>query len=208
VILVIDNYDSFTFNLVQMLGAAHPDIEVRRNDAVSAAWVLERRPDYLVLSPGPGEPRRAGTLLDIVRACGPRVPTLGVCLGHQAIAAALGGEIVRSPRLMHGKSSPIHHDGTGLFAGLPRPFAAGRYHSLIVDPATFPRELVALARTAEGDLMALRHRRWPLFGVQFHPESVLTPAGERLLRNFLELGRRWSRGAAARTAVGGAALPR
>jgi anthranilate synthase component II len=190
VILVIDNYDSFTFNLVQMLGAIHPDIVVRRNDEISPDEALALRPDYLVLSPGPGEPRRAGALLDLVRACGPSVPTLGVCLGHQAIAAAFGGAIVRAPRLMHGRSSPVYHDGSGLFAGLPRPFEAGRYHSLVVDPAALPAELMPLAHSGDGDLMALRHRQHLLFGVQFHPESVLTPAGGQLLRNFLGLGRR------------------
>ncbi len=189
-ILVIDNYDSFTFNLVQMLGVLHPAIEVRRNDAITPDEALALRPDYLVLSPGPGEPSRAGHLLDFVRVCGTRVPTLGVCLGHQAIAAAFGGRIARSPRLMHGKSSPVHHDGQGLFAGLPSPFAAGRYHSLIVDAATLPRELVPLAHGGHGELMALRHRQLPLFGVQFHPESVLTPAGGQLLNNFLGFGRR------------------
>ncbi len=172
-----------------MLGAMHPAVEVRRNDAVDPAAILARPPDYLVLSPGPGRPERAGALLDIVRACGTRIPTLGVCLGHQAIAAAFGGAIVRSPRLMHGRSSPVRHDGTGLFAGLPDPLEAGRYHSLIVDETTLPAELEPLARTAEGDLMALRHRRCPLYGVQFHPESVLTPAGGRLLRNFLRVAR-------------------
>jgi anthranilate synthase/aminodeoxychorismate synthase-like glutamine amidotransferase len=189
VILVIDNYDSFTFNLVQMLGVLHPAIEVRRNDAITPDEALALRPDYLVLSPGPGEPSRAGHLIDFVHVCGTRVPTLGVCLGHQAIAAAFGGSISRSPRLMHGKSSPVHHDGKGLFAGLPQPFEAGRYHSLIVDAATLPQELAPLAHSGDGDLMALRHRQHPLFGVQFHPESVLTPAGGRLLRNFLTLGR-------------------
>jgi anthranilate synthase component 2 len=189
-ILVIDSYDSFTFNLVQMLGAIHPTVEVRRNDAVTPAEILARAPDYLVLSPGPGEPHRAGALLDIVRGCGPHVPILGVCLGHQAIAAALGGRIAPAPRLMHGKSSPIFHDGQGLFAGLPRPFEAGRYHSLVVDGHTLPAELVPAAHSVDGDLMAVRHTRWPTFGVQFHPESILTPAGGQLLRNFLRVARR------------------
>lgn len=205
-ILVIDNYDSFTYNLVQMLGALHPHIEVRRNDAVTPAEILASPPDFLVLSPGPGEPAGAGRLLEIVRACAPRLPTLGVCLGHQALAAACGARIVRAARPLHGHASDIHHAGRGLFAGLPRPLPAGRYHSLVVDPATLPPQLQPLARTAAGELMALRHRVWPAWGVQFHPESILTPAGPRLLRNFLRCGARALRRARSAAAAGGTAI--
>ena len=189
-ILVIDNYDSFTYNLVQLLGTLQDRIEVHRNDALSAEGVLARNPDHLVLSPGPGTPAAAGNLLDIVRVCGPRIPTLGVCLGHQAIAEAFGGRVVPAPSLVHGKASPVYHGGDGLFAGLPNPLEAGRYHSLAVDPASLPPDLVPTAHSADGVIMGLAHRVHPIVGVQFHPESVLTPEGVRLLRTFLRLFRR------------------
>nr|WP_320133798.1 aminodeoxychorismate/anthranilate synthase component II [uncultured Holophaga sp.] len=189
-ILVIDNYDSFTFNLVQLLGGLHPEIKVVRNDAMRPAEILELNPDYLVLSPGPGNPSQAGFLLDIVKACGPRIPTLGVCLGEQAIGQAFGGKVVPAPALVHGKSSPIYHNGEGLFAGLPNPLEVGRYHSLMVDPETLPDCLTPLAHSADGVLQALCHKEHPIQGVQFHPESVLTPQGTQMLRNFLRLYRR------------------
>lgn len=189
-ILVIDNYDSFTYNLVQMLGSLHGEIQVERNDALRPEMILARDPDYLVLSPGPGEPGAAGFLLEIVRECAPSIPTLGVCLGHQAIAQAFGGHVVPAPSLVHGKASPIYHTGEGLFAGLPNPLEAGRYHSLAVDPNTLPECFAPLAHSADGVLMAAAHRELPIVGVQFHPESVLTPQGGQLLRNFLRVFRR------------------
>ncbi len=184
-IFVVDNYDSFTYNLVQMLGSLHGAVAVRRNDAVTAEEILSAHPDYLVLSPGPGAPDTAGNLLDIARRCPPAVPTLGVCLGHQALGQAFGGKVVHAPQLMHGKASPVYHGGKGIFAGLPNPFDAGRYHSLVVEAASLPAELVPLAHSADGELMALGHQRHPAVGVQFHPESVLTPVGVQLVRNFL-----------------------
>jgi len=189
-ILVIDNYDSFTYNLVQMLGSLHGEIRVARNDAITPEQIRALNPEYLVLSPGPGEPTAAGFLLDIVRACSPRIPTLGVCLGHQAIAQAFGGRVVPAPSLVHGKASPVYHTGEGLFAGLPNPLEAGRYHSLAVDPDSLPECFVPLAHSADGVLMAMAHRDLPIVGVQFHPESVLTPQGGQLLRQFLRAFRR------------------
>ncbi|MDP2877799.1 MAG: aminodeoxychorismate/anthranilate synthase component II [Holophaga sp.] len=189
-ILVIDNYDSFTYNLVQMLGSLHSELRVVRNDAMTPAEILALNPDYLVLSPGPGEPSNAGFLLDIVRECAPYIPTLGVCLGHQAIGQAFGGHVVAAPSLVHGKASPVYHPGDGLFAGLPNPLEAGRYHSLTVDLDTLPECLTPLAHSADGVLMAMAHRDLPIVGVQFHPESVLTPQGAQLLRNFLRVYRR------------------
>jgi anthranilate synthase/aminodeoxychorismate synthase-like glutamine amidotransferase len=186
-ILVIDNYDSFTYNLVQLLGSLHERVEVHRNDAVTAEDVLARRPDFLVLSPGPGNPAQAGHLLDIARTCGPRIPTLGVCLGHQALGQAFGARVVHALALVHGKASPVHHSGHPLFRGLPSPFEAGRYHSLVVDPASLPPELQPIAHAADGELMAMAHTVHPVFGVQFHPESVLTPQGVQVVRNFLRL---------------------
>ena len=188
-ILVIDNYDSFTYNLVQLLGSLHDTIEVHRNDTITAEGVLERKPQYLVLSPGPGTPGSAGNLLEIVTGCGPKIPTLGVCLGHQAIGQAFGGKVVHAPTLVHGKASPVYHTGHALFAGLPSPFEAGRYHSLVVDPDTLPPFLSPIAHSADGDLMAIVHVSHPVFGVQFHPESVLTPQGVQVVRNFLRINR-------------------
>jgi len=193
-LLVIDNYDSFTYNLVQLLGrllleAGHPQVPLRvvRNDAMDVEDLMALRPSAIVISPGPGRPEEAGITIPVIRAFSGRVPILGVCLGHQAIAAAFGGRVVRAGRLMHGKASPILHNGRDLFQGLPSPFMAGRYHSLLV-AEPLPAVLEVTARTPEGEVMALRHRAHPTFGVQFHPESVLTPEGSRLLRNFLALG--------------------
>jgi anthranilate synthase/aminodeoxychorismate synthase-like glutamine amidotransferase len=185
-LLLIDNYDSFTFNLAQYFGELGAPPLVRRNDAISLDEIAELRPERIVISPGPGRPEDAGISVDVIRRFGPDRPVLGVCLGHQGIGAAFGGRIVRAPELMHGKMSAVEHDGRGVFAGLSQGFAAGRYHSLVV-AEPLPGELEPAARTAEGTLMGLRHREFPIHGVQFHPESILTAEGKRLLRNFLEL---------------------
>ena len=185
-ILMIDNYDSFTYNLVQMLATAGARVEVLRNDAESAAALLARDPEGIVLSPGPGRPEDAGVCLDLIRRRAD-VPILGVCLGHQALGLAFGATVDRAPRLMHGKTSPVRHGDQGVFAGLPNPFEATRYHSLEVKEGTLPRELEPLAWADDGTLMGLRHRTLPYWGVQFHPESVLTGSGPRLLANFLAL---------------------
>ena len=184
-ILIIDNYDSFTFNLFQMLGALDPDIEVLRNDAVTVADIRSRGYDGVVLSPGPGTPKDSGVCLDVIRELQGELPLFGVCLGHQAICQIHGGRIVRAPLPVHGKPSEVQHDGEGLFAGLANPMTCGRYHSLVVDPSTVPASLVVTARTADGAIMGVRSPTSPTFGVQFHPESVLTPEGEGLLANFL-----------------------
>ena len=184
-ILVIDNYDSFTYNLVQYLGELGAEVEVFRNDAIDLAEITRRCPEGILLSPGPGTPADAGVTLDVVRRLSGAIPLLGVCLGHQAIGQAFGGSVVRAPRLMHGRTSPIEHDGRGVFAGIPSPFRATRYHSLIVEQASLPEELEVTAWTAEGELMGLRHRRFAVEGVQFHPESFLTEHGHAMLRNFL-----------------------
>jgi len=189
-ILVIDNYDSFTYNLVQLLGTLHGRVEVARNDAMGPAELRALNPDFLVLSPGPGAPESAGRLLEIVREVAGHIPTLGVCLGHQAIAQAFGAQVVHAPVQVHGKASPIYHEGESIFQGLPRPFQAGRYHSLAVAPESLPPELKPLAHSADGVLMGLAHRERPIVGVQFHPESVLTPEGIQVMRNFLRLFRR------------------
>jgi anthranilate synthase component 2 len=187
-VLLIDNYDSFTWNLAQYLGELGATVEVRRNDAIDLDAVRALSPGHIVISPGPGRPEDAGVSVAVVRELGADVPILGVCLGHQAIGLAFGGEVVRAPRPMHGKTSMIEHDGRGVFAGLTAPFTAARYHSLIVAEAGLPDELEIAARAAgEGSIMALRHRNWPVHGVQFHPESVMTGEGRRILRNFLEL---------------------
>jgi anthranilate synthase/aminodeoxychorismate synthase-like glutamine amidotransferase len=185
-IFVVDNYDSFTWNLVQALGRLHPDVEVARNDAFDPEAVAARRPAGIVISPGPGRPERAGRSLETITIAEREgIPLLGVCLGHQAIAAAHGGVVERAPAPRHGKSSPVHHDGTGLFEGIPSPLEAGRYHSLIVRDDRFPDELVVTARSDDGLVMAIAHRTRPVFGVQFHPESILTPHGGKILANFL-----------------------
>lgn len=188
-ILMIDNYDSFTYNLVQYLRELGAEVEVHRNDAITLDEIEEKIPAGIVLSPGPCTPAKAGVSVDVVKHFGPRVPMLGVCLGHQSIGAALGGDIIRAKRIMHGKVSKIHHEGGGVFAGLSKPFEATRYHSLVIDRATLPEPLEVTAWTAgEGDeeIMGIRHRDWPLEGVQFHPESILTVEGKLLLQNFLD----------------------
>ena len=185
-ILVIDNYDSFTYNLVQYLGELEQEPVVRRNDQISIQEVEELRPDRIVISPGPGQPSDAGiSLLLIERFAGRGVPLLGVCLGHQAIAQAFGASIVRATEVMHGKSSEVFHDGRTIFEGLESPFTAGRYHSLVVDPESMPECLEVSARTRDGVIMGIRHRETHVEGVQFHPESILTSAGKRLLWNFV-----------------------
>jgi len=186
-VLLVDNYDSFVHNLARYVRELGADTVIRRNDAVSIADALAIAPSHLIVSPGPRTPREAGVSNELIASLGPRIPTLGVCLGHQCLAAALGGRVIRgAPR--HGKTSPILHDGSGLFAGLPSPFQATRYHSLVVAEERLPESLEVVARTPEGEIMALRHRSWPAWGVQFHPESVLTEHGHDLLRNFLALG--------------------
>jgi len=186
-VLMVDNYDSFTYNLVQYLAELGATVDVRRNDAVTVDEVEALAPDAVVISPGPCTPREAGVSVPVIQRVAGRIPLLGVCLGHQAIGAAFGGDIVRAPRIMHGKTSPIHHDGRGVFAGLPDPFEATRYHSLVIDPASLPAELERTAWTDEGEIMGVRHRTALVEGVQFHPESILTLVGKRLLGNFLAM---------------------
>jgi len=195
-IVLVDNYDSFTFNLVQRLGELGASVDVLRNDAKSAEEILAGRPERLVLSPGPCTPNEAGVCLELIaRACGmngfPRpqraIPILGVCLGHQSIGQAFGGKVVRARAPVHGKAEEIVHDRSSLYRGMPRPLRGGRYHSLVVDARTLPKELKVCARTKDGIVMGLRHVKLPVFGVQFHPESILTPDGQTLLRNFLEV---------------------
>jgi len=184
-ILVIDNYDSFTYNLVQYLGELGAALEVVRNDAVDVDAIVRMAPERIVISPGPGNPDQAGVSLETIRRLGPSTPVLGVCLGHQAIGQAFGGTVARARAQMHGKTSAISHDGRGVFSGLSNPFVATRYHSLVVLPDTVPAELEVTARAEDGEIMGLRHRRYPIEGVQFHPESILTVEGKRLLGNFL-----------------------
>jgi anthranilate synthase/aminodeoxychorismate synthase-like glutamine amidotransferase len=185
VLLVIDNYDSFTYNLVQYLGELGAEVRVERNDRVTVEAIERLAPDRIVISPGPCTPNEAGISLELIRRLSGRARILGVCLGHQAIGQAFGGRVVRADRVMHGKTSPILHDGTGVFAGLPSPFVATRYHSLVVAPDSIPPVLRVTARTGEGEVMGLAHRDLPVWGVQFHPESILTLEGKRLLANFL-----------------------
>ncbi len=184
-LLLIDNYDSFTYNLVQAFLVLGAEVLVHRNDAIPVAEARALSPTHLCISPGPGTPRDAGVSLEMIAAFAGRVPVLGVCLGHQSIVEAFGGEVVRAGRLMHGKISPVHHDGRGVFAGMPQPFEAGRYHSLIAEPGSLPGVLEVTARTPEGEIMGVRHAELMVEGVQFHPESVLTPEGPQLLANFL-----------------------
>jgi len=187
VILVVDNYDSFTFNLVQAFQSLGAEVEVHRNDEISVADVRAMTPEAVVLSPGPCTPAEAGISVPLIQALSGKVPILGVCLGHQSIGAAFGGVVRRAGRVVHGKTSPVSHQGRGLFSGLPRPLPVGRYHSLVVERSTLPEVLeVTAVSTDDGEVMALRHRTHPTVGVQFHPESVLTPDGPALLRNFLE----------------------
>ena len=186
-ILIIDNYDSFTWNLAHRLGELGAEVSVVRNDAISVDDIERRAPERIVISPGPGRPEGAGVSIDTLRRFAGRVPVLGVCLGHQALSIAFGGRVERAPAPMHGKTSFITHDGSGLFAGLAGPFEAGRYHSLIIPSDGMPGGFVRSAWVTEDQtIMAIRHERWPVFGVQFHPESVLTAVGHRLLQNFLE----------------------
>ena len=184
-VLVIDNYDSFVYNLVQELGELGADPVVHRNDAIDVAGIRAAAPDLILISPGPGRPEDAGVTPSVIGELAGVIPILGVCLGHQAIGQVFGGRIVQAPSLMHGKTSAIHHDGRGVFVGLPDPFTATRYHSLVVDPATVPDVLEVTARTSDGVIMGLRHRTLAVEGVQFHPESLLTPEGPTLLSNFL-----------------------
>ncbi len=187
-LLVIDNYDSFTYNLVQYLGELGAEIEVRRNDAVTVEEIGRLAPSAIVLSPGPCAPAQAGVTVDVIRAWGRTTPMLGVCLGHQAIGEAYGGHVVRAAHAVHGKASRISHDGTGIFAGLPSPLEVGRYHSLVVERKSLPRELQVSATSVDdpNEIHALKHMTHPVWGVQFHPESVLTPHGKKILRNFLD----------------------
>jgi anthranilate synthase/aminodeoxychorismate synthase-like glutamine amidotransferase len=187
-VLVIDNYDSFTYNLVQYLGELGATVRVRRNDQVTIDEISAMAPEHIVISPGPGRPEDAGISCDVIRRFGPTTPILGVCLGHQAIGVVYGGTVCRAQAPMHGKTSTVVHDGSGVFSGLQAPFQAGRYHSLVIAGDRVPGELEVTARTKEDNtIMAVRHRSYPVHGVQFHPESVLTDEGRRLLRNFLDM---------------------
>ena len=187
-LLVIDNYDSFTYNLVQYFGELGAELLVKRNDEITLDEIAALQPERICISPGPCTPNEAGISNEVISKMGPKLPVLGVCLGHQCIGHVFGGEVVRNYRVMHGKTSPILHHGQGVFAGLPSPFQATRYHSLLVKRETFPSALEITAETAEGEIMGLRHREFPIYGVQFHPESILTLEGKRLLRNFLSIG--------------------
>lgn len=189
-LLMIDNYDSFTYNLVQYLGELGEDIRVFRNNRITVKEIQEMRPDRIVISPGPCTPNEAGISVEAIRSFANTIPILGVCLGHQAIGAAFGGDIIRAPRLMHGKTSSIHHDGKTIFSGLPNPFEATRYHSLIIKRETIPDCLEITAWTDSGEIMGVRHTEFAVEGVQFHPESILTASGKDLLRNFLLLRKR------------------
>ena len=186
-ILLLDNYDSFTYNLAQYLGELGCQVEVHRNDRISVEQIAQRKPERIVISPGPCTPQEAGISVEMVQKLAGKIPILGVCLGHQAIGAAFGGKIIRAPKLFHGKTSQIRHDGSGVFRGLPNPFTATRYHSLIVERKSLPAELQVTAETDDDIIMGMQHRQYPLMGVQFHPESVLTESGKQLLKNFLSL---------------------
>ncbi|HXQ25364.1 MAG TPA: aminodeoxychorismate/anthranilate synthase component II [Candidatus Acidoferrales bacterium] len=186
-LLLLDNYDSFTYNLAQYLGQMGQELEVRRNDQITLEEIEERRPERIVISPGPCTPKEAGISVPLIERFAGRIPILGVCLGHQAIGAAFGGNVIRAPQVMHGKTSAIHHDGKTIFRGLPQDFQATRYHSLIVERESLPEVLEISAETADGTIMGLRHKKFKVEGVQFHPESVLTDAGFKLLENFVAL---------------------
>jgi anthranilate synthase/aminodeoxychorismate synthase-like glutamine amidotransferase len=186
-ILMIDNYDSFTFNIVQYLGQMGEDVRVFRNDKITVEEIKKLKPQAIFLSPGPRSPRDAGITVDVIRNFYNVVPLMGICLGHQAIGFAFGGDVVRAERIMHGKTSQVRNDGKTIFAGLPNPFTAGRYHSLIVKRETLPDCLEISAETDEGEIMGLRHKEYPVEGIQFHPESVLTPQGKRIIKNFLKI---------------------
>ena len=185
-ILVIDNYDSFTYNIVQELGELGADLSVYRNDKITIERIRELQPERIVISPGPGFPGDAGISLELIRRLGAEIPLLGICLGHQAIGAAYGGRVVHAPELMHGKTSMIHHRGDAIFADIPSPFEATRYHSLIVEESTLPESLMIIARAESGEIMGFRHKHDPVIGLQFHPESILTAYGMKMLRNFLD----------------------
>ena len=187
---MIDNYDSFTYNLVQYLGELGEELKVMRNDAITVSGVKKLKPSRIVISPGPGSPKDAGVSNAVLRELGPRIPVLGVCLGHQCIGEVFGGKVVGAERLMHGKTSRIFHNGQGIFMNIDNPFVATRYHSLIVERSSLPKELLITAQTKEKEIMGLRHRKFPVFGVQFHPESILTQPGKEILKNFLRLTRR------------------
>jgi len=186
-ILLLDNYDSFTYNLAQYLGELGCMVEVHRNDKITVDEIARRKPERIVISPGPCTPKDAGICIELIQRLAGKFPILGVCLGHQAMGEAFGGKVVRAPKIFHGKTSEIHHDGKNIFRKLPDPFTATRYHSLIVERKSFPRELAVTAETGDGIIMGLRHRRYKMEGVQFHPESVLTQCGKQLLQNFLSL---------------------
>jgi len=186
-ILVIDNYDSFTYNLVQYLGELGSELEVYRNDKITIDGIKKRKPTKILISPGPGEPKDAGISEDVIRSLAGSVPILGVCLGHQAIGEVFGGKIVRAKTLMHGKTSAIHHDGKGIFSGIKNPFEATRYHSLVIDRSSMPDVLRITAETKDKEIMALQHINLPIYGVQFHPESILTLEGKKILENFIKL---------------------
>jgi anthranilate synthase/aminodeoxychorismate synthase-like glutamine amidotransferase len=188
-IVVVDNYDSFTYNLVQYLGELGETLAVYRNDQTTVEQIAALSPEAIVVSPGPCAPADAGISVDVLRRLGPTVPTLGVCLGHQCIGEAFGGRVIRAPEIMHGKTSLVYHDGEGLFAGLPNPLEAIRYHSLIVERSSLPESLISTAQTSKGLIMGLRHASYPVVGVQFHPESIMTASGKDLLRNFLRMAR-------------------
>ncbi len=188
-ILMIDNYDSFTYNLVQYLGEMGQELKVFRNDAITIEQIKKLKPKRIVISPGPGSPKDAGISKEVIRVFGPKIPLLGVCLGHQCVGEVFGGKVVGAKRLMHGKTSLIYHDGKGIFKNIDNPFVATRYHSLLVESKGFPKALTVTAQTKEKEIMGLQHKKFPIYGVQFHPESILTQSGKELLRNFLTLTR-------------------
>jgi len=188
-IVMIDNYDSFTYNLVQYFGEFEPDIRVFRNDAIDAVGIRKLKPAKIVISPGPCTPNEAGNSNDIIKTLGPEIPTLGVCLGHQCIGQVFGGNVIRAGRIMHGKVSQIRHTGNALFTGIESPFEATRYHSLLIERKSCPKDLEIIADTEEQEIMAVAHKKHPIWGVQFHPESILTRAGKRIIQNFLGLGK-------------------
>ena len=186
---MIDNYDSFTYNLVQYLGEMGQELKVFRNDAITIEQIKKLKPKRIVISPGPGSPKDAGISKEVIRVFGPKIPLLGVCLGHQCIGEVFGGKVVGAKRLMHGKTSLIYHDGKGIFKNIDNPFVATRYHSLLVESKSLPKVLTVTAQTKEKEIMGLQHKKFPIYGVQFHPESILTQSGKELLRNFLALTR-------------------
>jgi anthranilate synthase component II len=202
-LVLIDNYDSFAFNLVHYLGELGAEVDVHRNDKVASAAVIGADPDAIVLSPGPCTPNEAGICLDLIAQAAPKIPILGVCLGHQAIGQAFGGSVVRAPAPVHGKLSEIRHRGAGVFRGINAPFCATRYHSLVVERQTLPRELMVTAETADGLIMGLAHTRLPIHGVQFHPESIASEHGYVILKNFLDIAAAWNAAAGRRSAVPG-----